>query len=239
MRFTGEIIHKLKYYVYMYINPRTAKPFYIGKGYGNRVFEHIKDKSESQKVKQIKKILKAGYVPRIEILRYGLEEQEASLVEAAAIDLIGRKNLTNLQRGAHSNSFGRVLTDDLIIMLKAKPVTIKDKTILITINKLYRSGMSKRELYEATRGVWVVGNKREKIEIALAVYQGVVREVYRIKKWYPAGTLEYRTRDSKEFDKTRWEFEGEIAEDLRSYYVNKSVRSYLKKNSQNPIRYII
>ena len=31
------------YYVYMLINPEDKKPFYVGKGKGNRVFQHIQD----------------------------------------------------------------------------------------------------------------------------------------------------------------------------------------------------
>ena len=35
-------------------------------------------------------------------------------------------------------------------------------------------------LYEATRGVWKVGERREYAHLALAVFEGVVREVYAI-----------------------------------------------------------
>ena len=122
--------------------------------------------------------------------------------------------------------------------LSAEPVVIRHKAILITINKLYRSDMTDLELYETTRGVWVVGKKREHAEIAMAVYQGIVREVYRIHHWHPSGTLPYQTRDAREFrDLRRWEFEGEVATDLRRFYVGKSVRKQLGSKSQNPIRY--
>jgi len=41
-------------------------------------------------------------------------------------------------------------------MLNAKPVEVRHKALLITINKRYRSDMSTEELCEATRGVWVL-----------------------------------------------------------------------------------
>ena len=120
-------------------------------------------------------------------------------------------------------------------MLTAKPVVVRERALLITINRTYRSGMSGLELYEATRGFWVIGPRRDRVEVAMAVYQGVVREVYRIRAWYPAGTLSYETRDATPYrDSGRWEFEGEVAEDLRDAYVGYSVG----KGGQNPIRYV-
>ena len=69
----------------------------------------------------------------------------------------------------------------------------------------------------------------------MAVYQGIVREVYRIDQWHPAGTLEYRTRDSSDFrDSGRWEFSGEVAREIREEYAGFSVG----KGGQNPIRYV-
>jgi hypothetical protein len=69
----------------------------------------------------------------------------------------------------------------------------------------------------------------------MALYQGIVLEVYRIKQWYPAGTLKYKTRDSSDFKKSgRWEFSGSIAKDIREEYIDFSVG----KAGQNPIRYV-
>lgn len=191
MKIADEIADILKSYVYVYIDPRNGEPFYIGKGKRNRLFSHLDDRSETEKVARIAEIRRNDKEPKIDILRYGLSGSEAALVEAAAIDLIGKAKLTNRMSGYHERSFGRITSQELITMLAAKPVKVRHKAILITINKLYRSNMTPLELYEATRGIWVVGPRKNKAGYAMAVYQGIVREVYRIGQWYPAGTLEY------------------------------------------------
>ena len=228
----------LKSYVYVYVDPRNDEPFYVGKGKGNRSFAHLSERNRLKKVARIGAILKSGAQPKIDILRYGMTSSEASLVEAAVIDLLGLSNLTNAVRGNLGGTFGRISSHELITMLTAKPAKIKHAAILIIINQLYRSEMTPEELYEATQGIWKIGHNREKAEFAMAVYQGIIREVYRIKKWFPAGTVNYKTRDSRGFKGSgRWEFEGEIAYDIRDEYVGSSVR-YLLRKSQNPIRYV-
>lgn len=120
---------------------------------------------------------------------------------------------------------------------RGTPITIQHRAILITINQLYRSDMSPLELYEATRGIWVIGPRRHGADYAMAVYDGIVREVYKIDRWYPSGTLDYKTRDATYFsdcDPPRWEFSGKVAEDIRGEYVGR----YVGPGSQNPIRYV-
>jgi len=238
MQLTDEVAGTLKSYVYVYVDPRNREPFYIGKGKEDRLFSHLNDQSETRKVARIAEIRGSGKEPQIDILRYGLSDSEAALVEAAAIDLIGKANLTNIVSG-HHDSFGRITSQEIITMLTAKPGVVRHKAILITINKLYRSDMTPQELYEATRGIWVIGPRRDRAEYAMAIYQGIVREVYRIDKWYPAGTLEYQTRDSWDVSggsvPERWEFEGKVAADeIRNEYVGVSVG----RGGQNPIRYV-
>ena len=92
---TSEVAKILKSYVYVYIDPRKGKLFYIGKGTGNRLFSHLSEKSETDKVERIAEIRRSGKEPLIEILRYGLSDLEARLVEAASIDLIGKANKSN------------------------------------------------------------------------------------------------------------------------------------------------
>lgn len=114
MKVTEEAGSSLKSYVYVYIDPFDDRPFYIGKGKGDRAFAHLRSRSESDKVEKIRKIRSRGEEPRVEFLRYGLTDAEACLVEAAAIDLIGKENLTNCISGHHSGSFGRTRSEELV-----------------------------------------------------------------------------------------------------------------------------
>jgi len=237
MQITDDMHDILKCYVYVYVDPRDGKPFYIGRGRGNRVFMHLYDLSESDKFKKISEIRAAGFEPQIDFLRYGLSESESELVEASAIDLIGKNYLTNRISGYSKESFPRVSVNKMISIISAKPIDIdiQHKVILITINKRYRSDMSSLELYEATRGVWKIGGRRINAEYAMAIYQGVVQEVYRVDTWYPAGTLSYETRDAENTNiDGRWEFSGKVADDIRDIYVGR----FIGKGGQNPIRYV-
>src|SRR4051812_42705703 len=88
-------------------------------------------------------------------------------------------------------------------------VGIVDPVLLIRINQLFRPGMSAHALYEATRGVWKVGLRREGVKYALAIFDGVVREVYSIDKWHEAGSTQYSTRAAADVVvEGRWEFTG-------------------------------
>lgn len=237
MRIPSEVAASLKSYVYVYIDPRDKHPFYIGKGKGDRLFSHLDDQSESEKVAHIAEIRRGGQEPRIDLLRYGLSDSEAALVEAAAIDLLGKADLTNRVAGHHDGSFGRITSEELLTMLTAKRVPVRHKAILITINQLYRSDMSPQELYEATRGIWKLAvGRASRAEYAMAVYQGIVRQVYKVEKWHPAGTLVYETRDSSGFKGSdRLEFSGSVApQEIQREYLNLSVG----KSGQNPIRYV-
>lgn len=118
---------------------------------------------------------------------------------------------------------------------------ITDPVLLIRINRLFHPGMSSEALYEATRGIWRLGARREGARYALAVYDGIVREAYEIESWHPAGSTPYQTRDAIELAESgdRWEFVGQLApEPVRERYVGQSVAHYFQRGEQSPVKYV-
>ena len=100
--------------------------------------------------------------------------------------------------------------------------------------------MTPTELYEATRGVWKLGDRRDLAQYAMAVADGQVREVYRIKVWHPAGSTTYLTRSVEdEADlRGRWEFDGEAAEpEVRDRYLGMDVSRLFQRGNSNPVTY--
>ena len=240
-RFTPKVIEQLKYYVYIYIDPRTDKSFYIGKGKGNRVFAHLKVDDDSEKTRILKELAEAKSEPTIELLKYGLTEKEALLVEATAIDLIDIKNLSNAARGHGSRYGARASVEEVQATLHAAPVTITHPSLLININREFRYGMSTIELYDATRCAWKLGANREEVEYAMSVYRGIVREVYRVVGWHPGGqTMRGKDEDGRPPHREgRWEFVGHVAdESIRKKYLGRSVSQYFPSGSQNPVKYV-
>ena len=176
----ASIHSSLNYYVYLYIDPRNDSIFYVGQGKGGRALTHLKDRSQSDKVTKLDELSKLGLEPRIEILRYGLSQEQALHIEAAAIELLGISELTNQVLGHGFDRKRRTTLEDLVHELTAEDVSIKHSALLINISQLYRHGMSAVELYDATRKSWRVGPRREQIEYAMAVHRGVIRSR---RKW--------------------------------------------------------
>ena len=238
----------LDYYVYAYIKidkNSYGEPMYVGKGYGNRCFDHLKV-GVDEKSKVIQKLAKLGLL-RIDILAYGLDEATALKVEAVAIDLIGKDNLLNLRRGDDSLEYGRITTDDLIA--KLAPVEITDEAdfeeegLLIRINTTYFSGMPELDLYEATRGFWKANIDRCKnVKFVMSIYKGIIREVYECTAWLEAPSTHYSTRTIDREDnwyKGRIEFVGMIAnEKIRNKYIRKDVSGLFPWGSANPLKYV-
>ena len=74
-------IEKLGYYVYILIDPRNNKIFYVGKGKGNRINKHLlgtlNDKThETEKIKKIREIQNSGLEVKHIVLRHELTKKK-------------------------------------------------------------------------------------------------------------------------------------------------------------------
>jgi len=243
--FYKNVIDKLDYYVYVYSDPDTKEPFYIGKGKGNRCFSHLFLNGESEKIQKLEEIRKRGKEPTIEILIHGVDEETALKVEAAAIDLIGIDKLTNIQKGHHSSIYGRIDVDELNARYNQEMLSledIKDDIMMIRINSTYHYGMSEFDLYEATRACWKVNYEQaSKVKYVFAIYDGMVMEAYEVVMWLPAYSIMHKDMQSKEqmeHDAGRYEFVGKpVNEEIRKQYVGKMVSNLFPHGNQNPIKY--
>ncbi len=229
-QFSEAVCENIGYYVYVLKDPRDSKIFYIGKGQKNRIFQHVADALETEhnndKLDLIREIKNARQEVEHYILRHGLTEDEAIMIESACIDLIGLKNLTNKVKGHYSWDEGLKSIDEIIQHYDAKIIEKFDEPcIIININKKYERFMSPDDLYNVTRASWVLGPKKDKAKYVITSYRGLVREVFEINSWQKATN-------------GRWEFTGKIAnENIRNKYINQSLKNFINKGNQNPIKY--
>lgn len=84
----------MNYYVYVYKDPETLCPFYIGKGKGRRCFNHLNWKSTFKRVRdKIKSLNDKGLQPVIEIIKDNLSETDAYTLEESLITSYGRRGI--------------------------------------------------------------------------------------------------------------------------------------------------
>lgn len=243
------------YYVYVLIDPRDRRIFYVGKGTGDRLLAHGRladlagDPGQSAKLRRIKDIRAAGLEPIIEVVRHGLdEEKDAFLIEAALIDCLDE--LTNIVAG-HGTQAGRAPMDELLTRFGATSLSdeVMPPALLIRLTPrwipfheelepgVFREGagwhsrIGAAELYDAVRGWWKVSPasaQRRGVDHAVAVVNGVTRALYTIDSWVGPR------------DDGRWAFVGKLVVDgpvHEAYVGSLGKRVPFLEAAQNPTHY--
>lgn len=237
----------IKSYVYMLIDPKDMKPFYIGKGVNNRVFDHVNCASyldvkndKLEKIREIKSRETDNEVEHI-IIRHGLSDEVAIELEAAIIEVLGKVGyvLVNEQSGHHTFERGYMTTNDIIRYYNAEKLSKINHTIaIININKNNPRGKDIDSIYNATKQAWVIGhNSRKAVKYVLSEFRGLIVGVFEVKSWYQVGEP-YISPKGKRM--TRWGFDGNVCEDdeIKKLYHNKSVSHFKKRGNSNPVRII-
>jgi hypothetical protein len=96
----------MSYYVYALCSP-AGTPFYIGKGKGQRIFNHERKARkgvESHTARKIRSIMEAGGEIQRQILWDDLSEEDAFTFERFAIATLGMDNLTNKTAGGEGKA---------------------------------------------------------------------------------------------------------------------------------------
>jgi uncharacterized protein len=242
--FPPGVAEQLGFYVYALRDTRPdrgGRIFYVGKGVGDRVYQHARaaleeadqEARESLKLDTIRDVHAARLEVGVEIVRHGMQESVAFEVEAGLIDglRLAGIDLTNEVVGMDSVARGWHSLNELIALYVAQPLQPTNvRLLLIKINRLYKPTMSEAEIYEVTRKWWRCNPHRHRPDVALAVYRGIVRAAYHIEAWEPAPPENGNATG-------RWGFTGCPSDELTERYRWKSVRRLVGGSAQNPISY--
>lgn len=233
--FSVEIIEQLKFYVYRLVDPRNGETFYVGKGVGNRVFQHAQGilglDNFSEKIERIRDIQIAGLKVIHIIHRHGLDENTAYEVEAALIDAY--PGITNIMEGHGNSEFGVMHASEIIQKYSAEEVLFEHKALMINVNRTATADT----LYEATRFAWRLSiHKAEQAEVVLSVRHGIIIGVFVVENWLPATRENFPLREPVP---GRYGFIGERADtEIEKVYLGKKLPEYYrKKGASNPIKY--
>jgi len=248
MEITPEVANKLGCYVYKLIDPRNGEIFYVGKGQGDRVIQHVREEARlkddpksqyllSMKMDRIRAIRESGQITQHIIVRHGMSVSQALLVEAVLIE--ETPGLTNLVAGEGTKDFGSATLPELVGRYSAKKLVIQEQHKILII-KIRESKTRSKSIYDTVRAAWRLNVKRaERANLVFAVTDDLVRGVFTVNQWLPATKANFPDLLCDDIPK-RWGFIGSCASDnIKKRYLYKRLPEEFqgKRGMASPIIY--
>jgi len=193
LAFPPGVAARLGWYVYLLAEPGSDRPCFVGRGRGDRCFDHVRaarvepaSTGQDRRAKKfpaldlIRRIEAAEGPVRVEILRYGLSADEARLVAAAVTDALGLP--ADAKRGGRRQAAAELGTQ------LAKRAKFKREHPLV----LLHVGVAATDTdYGTVRHGWRIGRRWTDPSVprspqwAVIVIGELVVGVYRIERWEP------------------------------------------------------
>ena len=233
--FPPGVADKLAVYVYLLVDARTGRPFFVGRGRGDRCYRHVEAARtgdpggrRADKYPLLERIREAesdGRPVRVEILRHGLSGAEADLVVAAVDDaltlgspaVLGRQRTSAVELGASLARRAKIKRSHRVVLLRVGPYG--SATDYGTARHGWRIGRRWIDTSSVRSPVW-----------AVVVAGDLVDSVYRIDGWdlspSSGGAVE------------RYSFTGTPDEDLDRRYAGRSVSAYLGTGTPTQVTYV-
>jgi len=235
-RFPPGVAARLQWYVYRLIDPRTGETFYVGKGKGDRVFEHARaaiastEEDGDLKLRRVREIRSAGLEVAHVIHHHAIDDEAVAFrIETAVMDCF--PGLTNRISG-HLAEYGAQHVEEIVAAYAAEDFVALEPLIAIAVNRTHLD----MDIYDSVRAAWRIDVERARTHrLVLAVAGGLVRGAFRPSEWLPATAENFPFRGDMP---GRWGFVGEPAEQsVWDHYVGKAMPAGFA-HSQNPIRFI-
>jgi uncharacterized protein len=187
--FAPGVAEKLRSYVYLFVDPRSGRTFFVGRGRDDRCFQElaaVRRGGETDPAiggtgtsvgKTVDDIEAAGATVRVDILCHGLDQAGAATVEAAVAEALDIPSGSKLARRR------RTLAETNAAL--AKPVRFK-RTHQVVVR---RFGAADRGLYDTVRHGWDIDPRWTDLDSprspqwAVIACGGLVSSVYRVERW--------------------------------------------------------
>jgi len=198
--FNAMVSARLAAYVYALADPRENgalkdRIFYIGKGNGNRCFNHAKIEMGGEplnegehKLAKIREIRSAGNKVEVLIVHHGLTDPEAHALETVLIPLLGDTN-----KVAGHGDRGSWLTENQVKEIHDRPIErgdidlLRRNVLFVSLNqqdtiKLLKEGVED-EVAQATLGNWNL-NVRDsrRVDCVVGVKNSLILSIFETEK---------------------------------------------------------